>query len=59
MTTDFFKFDRLSLATIRPVIVIFAVVGTIFMARRRQANHVEATAPILHYKRALTALFIL
>lgn len=57
VTTDFY--DRLLLATIGPAIVLFFLFGILFMVRRRQANHNEATAPLWQHKRASTALFIL
>lgn len=55
-TTDFY--DRLLLATVGPVVVLFVLFGTLSIVRRRSTS-TEAAAPILQSKRASTGLFIL
>ncbi|CAM9138564.1 unnamed protein product, partial [Laminaria digitata] len=54
VTTDFY--DKLLLATIGPLVVLSALFGTLFIARRR--NTTTETAQPLQNKQASTGLFI-
>ena len=54
--TDFY--DKLLFATVGPLVVLSALFGALFIARRRSPN-TENLQPILQSKRASTGLFIL